>query len=106
MVHCSSLACRILANIAVWNFLVFAAFFLLVFKDYQIGFATSFLLAGLGVGQFETKFFALQWIFAFTIMGLVFLGTLLIAVPGVFHKKEQSSAAGGDRERAPLLEDA
>ncbi|EPS37427.1 hypothetical protein H072_8924 [Dactylellina haptotyla CBS 200.50] len=105
MVHCSSLACRILANIAIWNFLVFAAFFLLVFKDYQVGLATSFLLAGLGVGQFATKIFALQWIFAFTIMGVVFISSLLIAVPSIFGKEESSDAVV-DRERAPLLEDA
>ncbi|KAF3930271.1 hypothetical protein ABW20_dc0107603 [Dactylellina cionopaga] len=106
MVHCSSLACRILANVAIWNFLVFAAFFLLVFKDYQVGFSTAFLLAGLGVGQFGTKIFALQWIFAFTIMAVVFLGSLVIAIPGIFGKKADAPATGSDRERAPLLEDA
>ncbi|KAF3199513.1 hypothetical protein TWF191_002875 [Orbilia oligospora] len=106
MVHCSSLACRILANVGIWNFLVFAAFFLLVFKDYQVGFATSFLMAGLGVGQFATKAFALQWIFAFTIMAIVFLGSLLVAVPTIFRSEERTEATAGDRERAPLLQDA
>ncbi|KAK6522021.1 hypothetical protein TWF281_002591 [Arthrobotrys megalospora] len=106
MVHCSSLACRILANIAIWNFLAFAAFFLLIFKDFHIGFATSFLMAGLGVGQFLTKTFALQWIFAFTIMAIVFLGSLLVAVPNIFSKEERTETTAGDRERAPLLEDA
>ncbi|KAF3941398.1 hypothetical protein ABW19_dt0206267 [Dactylella cylindrospora] len=109
MVHCESLACRILANIAIWNFIVFAAFFLLVFKDYHVGFSTSFLLAGLGVGQFVTKIFALQWIFAFTLMAIVFLGSLVIAIPGIFGKEtglEAGHQGSNDRERAPLLEDA
>jgi hypothetical protein len=50
MVHCHSLACRVLANIAVWGIAAFAGFFLLVFGDYYVGFATAFLAAGLGVG--------------------------------------------------------
>ena len=47
--HCHSLACRIIANVAVWGIPAFAGFFLLAFKDFYVGFATSFLAAGLGV---------------------------------------------------------
>jgi hypothetical protein len=113
MVHCETLACRILANVAVWNFLCFALFFLFVFKDYHVGFSMAFLMAGLGLGQFETKAFGIQWIFAFTIMAIVFVVTLIVAVPGIFGREtgieaghEHPHTAGSDRERAPLLEDA
>jgi len=50
MVHCHGLACRVLANVAVWGVAAFAGFYLLAFKDYYVGFATAFLAAGLGVG--------------------------------------------------------
>jgi len=113
MVHCKELACRILANVAIWNFFVFAFFFLLVFKDYYVGFSISFLMAGLGLGQFATKIFGVQWIFGFTIMAVVFVASLLISIPGIFGREtgleaghEGSHTAGADRERAPLLEDA
>ena len=49
MAHCHSLACRIVANVAVWGIAAFAGFFLLAFRDYYVGFATAFLAAGLGV---------------------------------------------------------
>lgn len=103
MVGCHSLACRVLANIAIWGIAVFAGFFLVVFKDYHVGFATAFLAAGLGVSQFFTKIIALQWIFAFTIMAIVFLFTLAVAVPGIYGRETGVEARGGDRERAPLL---
>jgi len=51
---------------------------------------------------------ALQWIFAFTIMGTLFLATLVIAVPGIFGKEisfRREVVIEEDRERAPLLED-
>jgi Fungal protein of unknown function (DUF1774) len=105
MMHCHDLVCRILANVAIWGILVFAGFFLVFFKDYHVGFATAFLAAGLGVGQFFAKVIALQWIFAFTIMAIVFLFTLAVAVPGIFGADTGVEARGGDRERAPLLQD-
>jgi len=106
MYHCHhTLVCRILANIAIWGILAFAFFFLFVFKDYHVGFATAFLTAGLGVGQFFTRVVAFQWIFAFTIMALVTLFTLAVALPGVFGTETGVEARGGDRERAPLLHD-
>jgi len=113
MVHCHSLACRILANIAIWSFMVFGGFFLLIFKDYYVGFATSFLLAGLGVGQFLTKIIAFQWIFAFTIMAVVFIFSVIIAIPGILGAEtglegdhQHHHTAGAERERAPLLADS
>ncbi|RPA87859.1 DUF1774-domain-containing protein [Ascobolus immersus RN42] len=100
MVHCHDLACRIVANVAVWGIAVYAGFFLMVYQDYSIGFGTAFLAAGLGVAQFFTKLFALQWIFAFTIMSLVFVATLLTISPAGERIKST------DRERAPLLQEA
>lgn len=99
MVHCHDLPCRILANIAIWGIAVYAGFFLVVFKDWSLGFATAFLTAGLAVGQMAMKVIELQWIFAFTIMSLVIVMTLVVAVPGVVNR------TADDRERAPLLAD-
>lgn len=97
MVNCIGMACRVLANVTIWGILVFAGFFLAVFRDWHVGFATAFLSAGLGVGQFLMRTVALQWPFAFAIMALVFVGTAVAAAPGAF------GAAEVDRERAPLL---
>jgi len=106
MIHCHGLACRVLANVAVWGIAAFAGFYLLAFKDYYVGFATAFLAAGLGVGQFFTKVVALQWPFAFAVMAIVFLGSVAVAVPGIMGTADHS-APGRSGERAPLLhEDA
>lgn len=98
MVGCNGLPCRIFANVTIWGIFVFAGFFLAVFGDWHVGFATAFLAAGLGVGQFFTRTVALQWPFAFAIMSLVFLATCVVAAPGAFGEVENR-----DRERAPLL---
>lgn len=108
-VNAHHLAARILANIAIWGILVYGLFFLVVYKDYTIGFALSILAASLGVGQFFTKTIAFQWIFAFTIMATLFVATLVIAIPGFFGKeftfRREGSVVPADQERAPLLDD-
>lgn len=102
MVHCyHSLVCRVLANIAIWGIVGFAGFFLFAFNDFYVGFATSFLAAGLGVEQFFTKFIALQWPFAFAVMSICFIGSLMVAIPGILGRNERQVG-----ERAPLLENA
>jgi len=108
-VNSHHLAARILANVAVWGILVYGLFFLIIFKDYTIGFALSILTAALGVGQFFTRAIAFQWIFAFIIMGILFVATLVIAIPGIFGKefsfRREQSVVPADQERAPLLDD-
>jgi len=109
-VNSHHLAARIVANVAIWGILVYGGFFLIAYKDYTMGFALSILTASLGVGQFLAKTFALQWIFAFVIMGVLFLSTLAIAVPGIFGKeisfRREGAVVPPDQERAPLLDDA
>jgi len=108
MVNAHTLAARILANIAVWGILVYGLFFLLTYKDYTMGFALSVLTASLGVGQFLRQIVAFQWIFAFAIMGTLFIATLLIAVPGAFGREisfGREHIIAEDQERAPLLDD-
>ena len=74
-----------------------------------MGFALSVLSASTGVGQFLTHAIALQWIFSFVIMGILFIATLLIAIPGVFGKefsfRREGLVVPTDQERAPLLDD-
>lgn len=63
-----------------------------------MGFNLSVLSAAIGVSQFFVQVIALQWIFAFTIMAVLFIATVIVAVPaasGNFHER--------DAERAPLL---
>lgn len=75
-----------------------------------MGFSLSVLSASLGVGQFFTKAIAFQWIFAFTIMAVLFVATLAIAIPGIFGKefawrRDNTHVVSADQERAPLLDD-
>lgn len=101
MFHChDSLVCRILANVTIWGIAAFAGFFLLGFNDFYVGFATTFLAAGLGVGQFFTKVVALQWPFAFSVMAISFVGSVAVAL-GVIGRDTQQVG-----ERAPLLGEA
>jgi len=99
--HPDSLVARIFANIFVWSILVYAGFFLLTYKDYTMGFALSVLTAALGVAQFQRQVVALQWIFAFTIMAVVFVLTVVIGGPKLLGKETRQAPA--DQERAPLL---
>lgn len=73
-----------------------------------MGFALSVLTASIGVEQFFIKVIALQWIFAFVIMGVLFLASILVAAPGIFGEqislRREEQAAPADQERAPLLD--
>jgi len=108
-VDSDSLPARILANVAIWSILVYGFFFLAVYKDYVMGFSLSVLTAALGVGQFLDKIIAFQWVFAFVIMGVLFLATHAIAIPGIFGKeftfRRETNVVEADQERAPLLDD-
>ncbi len=69
-----------------------------------MGFALSVLSAAIGVAQFQRQTVALQWIFSFIIMSLLFLMTVGIAVPtwaGRDLKWRRTQTE--DQERAPLL---
>lgn len=105
--HPDTLVARIFANIFVWAILVYGGFFIVVYKDYTMGFSLSVLSASLGVAQFFRQVVALQWIFAFVIMAVLFIATVVIAVPTWLGKeikfggRQQQPAP--DAERAPLL---
>lgn len=70
-----------------------------------MSFSLSVLAGAIGVAQFTHHIVALQWIFAFTIMGVLFLSTLGVAVPvwtgrDITWRRREEVA---DAERAPLL---
>ncbi|KAK8243227.1 hypothetical protein IWZ00DRAFT_359644 [Phyllosticta capitalensis] len=102
-VHAHNLPARIVANIFVWGILVYGGFFLVAYKDYTMGFELSILAAALGVAQFFTKVIAFQWIFAFTIMAVLFLMSVAVAFGQDPFKRGE--IVSEDRERAPLLAD-
>jgi hypothetical protein len=104
--HPHSLVARIFGNIFIWSILAYGSFFIVIYKDYTMGFWLSSLAAAIGVGQFFRQIVALQWIFAFVIMALLFLGTLGVAVPAWTGKEiKWRRAPESDAERAPLLND-
>lgn len=99
--HVHKLAGRILANILIWVFLLIPTFFLVTFNDYATGIGASILMFGLGLGQLFTKLFALQWIFAFVISGVLLVLSILAAATGTVIVQTETTTAS---EGAPLLE--
>lgn len=97
--HQNSLVARIFANVFVWAILGYGMFFIVAYKDYTMGFALSVLSASLGVAQFFRQVVAFQWIFAFTIMAVLFVSTVIVAVPAWVGTRQRPA----DAERAPLL---
>lgn len=73
-----------------------------------MGLSLSVLAAALGVAQFERQAIALQWIFAFVIMAILFISTAYIAAPlwlgrEISFRRQREPIS--DQERAPLLND-
>ena len=66
-----------------------------------MGFNLSILSAAIGVGQFFRQVVAFQWIFAFTIMAVLFVTT----VPATIAAFSRRGGVLTDQERAPLLAD-
>ncbi|KEY65062.1 hypothetical protein S7711_08452 [Stachybotrys chartarum IBT 7711] len=102
--HQHSLVARIFGNVFIWSILVYGLFFIVIYKDYTMGFSLSVLAASIGVAQFTRKIIAFQWIFAFVIMSVLFVLTLVVAVPAWTGKDIRwRRAPQADQERAPLL---
>jgi len=71
-----------------------------------MGFSLSVLSAAIGVAQFLDHIMALQWIFAFVIMAVLFLSTVVVAVPAWQGREfNWGRTPQADAERAPLLDD-
>lgn len=121
--HQHNLVARVFGNIFIWSILAYGSFFIVAYKvprslplssssrtklgqDYTMGFALSILSAAVGVAQFQRQIVALQWIFAFVIMSLLFVMTLVIALPTWAGRDlKWKRTAPADQERAPLLND-
>lgn len=67
-----------------------------------MGLNLSVLTAAIGVAQFFRQIVAFQWIFAFTIMAVLFVSTIVVAVPAAQNWRRSRVT---DAERAPLLAD-
>jgi hypothetical protein len=68
-----------------------------------MGFSLSVLAAAIGVSQFLRQVIALQWIFAFVIMAVLFIATVTVAVPAWTGREIKWNRSSDDAERAPLL---
>ncbi|KAK5080551.1 hypothetical protein LTR05_008494 [Lithohypha guttulata] len=106
-VNAHNLPARVAGNIIIWGLLAIGGFYLLVFKDYSMGFELAILSLAIALGQLGTKALAIQWVLAFVIMGLLLIGSVVIAVPSVIgqRKEDLPQVVDEDRERAPLLDD-
>lgn len=97
--HIHKFVGRVICNVLIWDFLLVPGFFLLAFNDWGVGLSSSFLCLSLGFGQLFTKLFALQWIFAFIIAGILFVGTVITAVNGSIFNE-----ATNNNDTSPLLD--
>lgn len=88
---------RVISNCLIWDFLLVPGFLLVAFNDWGVPFSSSILMFGLGLGQFLTKTFALQWIFAYIISGILMVFSLVVAFKGPLVLNLPSL------EQAPLL---
>jgi len=128
-VNTNHVAARIVANVCVWGWVGYGAFFLAAYKDYTMGFAVAWLafckflisincwrcvcvlIRGIatGLGQLLTSPYVLQlqYIFAFTIAGLLFVLSVAVGVPGLLGRDivPRGQIVSEDQERAPLLAD-
>ncbi|KAJ4012831.1 hypothetical protein NW752_006102 [Fusarium irregulare] len=101
--HPHHLVPRIFGNIFIWSILAYGLFFIVIYKDYTMGFSLSVFAAAIGVSQFLHQVIAFQWIFAFIIMALLFVATVVVAVPVATGREINWRSAPADQERAPLL---
>lgn len=104
--HEGSLVARIFANLFVWSILVYGLFFIAIYKDYTMGFWLSVLSAALGVAQFQRQFIALQWVFAFVIMAVLFSLSTVVGIAAWTGRElrfGKDKTVTADAERAPLL---
>lgn len=99
--HNKSLLPRLLANILIWEFFLVPNSLLLLYSDWSIGLATSFLMLGVGFSQMFTKLIALQWIFAFIISGLDFTLSILTMFGAAVSEVQVTDSTNS--EQAPLL---
>lgn len=91
---------RIIANVLIWDFLLVPLVFIILFNDWGVGLSSTLLMFGLGLGQLLVKVFALQWIFAFVISGILFLFSVIAMATTSFVIVEIET------EQAPLIEPA
>ncbi|KAK6463741.1 hypothetical protein DFJ63DRAFT_313049 [Scheffersomyces coipomensis] len=94
---------RLISNILIWDFLIVPILFLILFNDWAIGLTSAYLTFGIGLGQLFTKLFALQWIFAFVISGILFILSILIAVTGGLPPQQAPPSQILQGDQAPLL---
>lgn len=99
--HPAHFVARVLGNVFIWSIPAFGYICLILFNDYTMGFNLTVLSAAIGVAQFLNQVIALQWIFAFVIMSVLFLSSIVVASRSWLRERP----APADQERAPLLAD-
>jgi len=102
----NDIGARLAANIFIWVIFVIGVGHIFLVRDYLGGYALSLLTLSLAVKQFEIKVISLQWIFAFAIFAVFFLGSLYVSTV-VYSERDiffvKIVTLEEDREREPLL---
>lgn len=91
---------RVISNVLIWDFLIIPGFYLVVYNDWGVGISSAWIVFSIGLAQFFTKIFALQWIFAFIIAGILTAASIFTAVTGTLGFTLANSQ---EAESAPLL---
>ncbi|KAL5596821.1 hypothetical protein BROUX41_006495 [Berkeleyomyces rouxiae] len=105
----NSTVLRIMGNIAIWALVPIGMYFLVAFGDYTMGFSLGVLTWALAMGQIMEKLVSLQWVFAFVIMGMLFVASFMVAVPAWTGRRMawlgSNESADAEGERRPLIPD-
>ncbi|OKL62544.1 hypothetical protein UA08_02737 [Talaromyces atroroseus] len=109
-VHAHNLPSRVVANIFIWVIFVIGFVHIFFARDYIFGYSLSILTLSLAVKQFDIKIIALQWIFAFVIFAVFFVGSLYVsstayAGRNLWLQRVVSPESSTEREREPLLDE-
>lgn len=94
--HNKSLLPRLIANLAIWEFLLVPLCILAIYGDWSVGLSTSLLMLGVGLKQLFHRIVALQWGFALVISAIDFTASLIVMF----------SSALNSQENQPLVESA
>lgn len=86
--HNKGLFPRLVANVAIWEFLVLPLALLGLYGDWSVGLSTALLMLGVGLKQLFHRIVALQWAFALSISALDALASVVVMFSSALNAEE------------------
>lgn len=86
--HNKSLLPRLIANLAIWEFLLVPLCILVIYGDWSVGLSTSLIMLGVGLKQLFHRIVAFQWAFALAISSVDFVASLIVMFSSALNSQE------------------